>query len=509
MDLLIELERGTGRPLREQVCDGLRRAVIDGRLADGARVPPTRGLAAQLGVSRFTVEDAFAQLVAEGYLVGRRGSGTFVAAGSNGGAAVARPAADAGAATTGAGPGPGVGARRWSEWGERLDPGEGDGETAGRPEVGVSFRSGMPALDAFPHAIWARLRAREARQACLATRDYGPNAGHPPLRAAIAAYLGRSRGLRCDPARVVVTSGTRQSLDLLARLWLEPGDAVAMEEPGYVAGRRTFRAAGARLAAVPVDGEGLRVDRLGELAAGARLVYVTPSHQYPTGGVLPLARRGALLAWARERGALVVEDDYDAEFRYRARPVPALAGLDGGEAAGEGSVVYLGTFSKVLYPALRLGYAVLPADMVGRFVAAKALADHHSPTAEQAALAAFIEEGHFERHLARMRRLYAGRLETLTQALAEFLPGIARREPAAEAAGLHLLVGFDVPMTEAALVGRAGAVGVRLDPAGACYAGAPPPWPSVLMGYASVPEERIRDGVRALAGALRGDAESG
>ncbi len=498
MELLIELDRTGARPLRDQLYDRLRLAVGDGRLRAGARVPPTRALAVQLGVSRFTVEDAYARLVAEGYLEGRHGSGTFVLDGAATASAEANRTAAAGGME---GPPP---SRRWSAWGARLVPPVADRQPAAGTEPRFAFRSGMPALDAFPHAVWNRLLMAEARAASPPTRDYGPSAGYPPLREAIAGYLARSRGLAADPARVVVTSGTRQSLDLLARLWLDPGAAVAIEEPGYAAGRCVFEAAGARLVPVPVDGEGLRIGSLTTLGDGARLVYVTPSHQYPTGGVLPLARRGALLAWARERGALVVEDDYDAEFRYGARPVPALAGLDDASSGKgrPGSVVYLGTFSKVLYPSLRMGYAVLPSDMVERFVAAKVVADHHSPTATQAALAAFIGEGHFERHLARMRRLYAGRRAALTGALAEFLPHVARREPVTEAAGLHLLVSFDVPFSEEELLARASRAGVLLDGAGACYAAAAPRWPSVLMGYAPLTDAEIRAGVRALAGAL-------
>ena len=493
MDLLLALDRAAPTPLRDQLYEGLRIAILDGRLRVGARLPATRALAVQLGVARFTVEDAYARLVAEGYLVGRRGSGTYVTLD----AATPPARRDRSASPAIAG---GPGRRAWSAWGERLQLATDTGGAASAHARPYVFRAGMPALDAFPHALWNRLRAREARSATPASRDYGPSAGHPALRAAIAGYLARSRGIACGPERVIVTSGTRQTLDLLARLWLDPGDTVAVEDPGYPAAHRVLMAAGARIVPIPVDADGLRVDLLRERTADVKLVYVTPSHQYPTGGVLSLARRWALLAWARERGALVVEDDYDGEFRYGARPVPALAGL---EAADGGVVAYVGTFSKVLYPALRLGYVVLPSDMVDRFVAAKAVADHHAPTAEQAVLAAFIAESHFERHLARMRRLYAARQAALAEALASELDGIARRDPATTAAGLHLLVGFDVPFTEEQLVARAATAGVALDPAGGCYLAAAPPLPSALVGYAMMPEARIRDGVRALARALR------
>lgn len=501
MDLLLPLDRAAARPLRDQLYDGLRRAILDGRLPAASRLPASRTLAAQLGVARFTVDDAYGRLAAEGYVVGRRGSGTYVSPDLG---AKASPSAPAGtpppfAPFTPSAPSETASPRAWSAWGRRL-PSFAVADPPPPSPAPIVFRSGVPALDALPWPIWNRLRARAVRDVSVATLDYGAPAGHPDLRHALAAYLARSRGISASPEATVVTSGTRQALDLLARLWLDPGDAVAIEEPGYPAAHRAFAAAGARLCPVPVDADGLRVDLLDARAPDARLVYVTPSHQYPTGAVLSLSRRRALLAWAAARGALIVEDDYDGEFRYGARPIPALAGLD----AAPGSVVYLGTFSKVLYPALRLGYALLPQDMADRFVAAKALADHHSPTVDQIALAGFVAGGHFERHLARMRRLYAVRRAALVDALAEHLPDLACREPRVAAAGLHLLVGFDVPGSEAGLVARAAGAGVGLDPAGPCFLAGPPPRPTFLLGYASLPEARIAEGVRRLADVLSG-----
>ncbi len=493
MDILVPLDRAVGRPLRDQLYDGLRRAILDGRLDPGARLPASRALAAQLGVSRFTVEDAYSRLVAEGYTVGRRGSGTYVAA-----TGITLPPAPRVVEPAAVDPP----ARRWSVWGARMVRRTGS-DTVHDDCQPFPFRSGVPALDAFPVVLWNRLRAEATRGVSFSRWGYGPAAGHPRLRAAIAGYLARSRGITCGADQVVITNGTRQATDLIARLWLERGDTVAIEEPGYPAARRTFEAAGATLMPIPVDADGMRVDLLPRQAPAARLVYVTPSHQYPTGALLSLPRRSALLAWARTVGALVVEDDYDSEFRYGARPVPALAGLD--DATLPGSVVYIGTFSKVLYPALRLGYAVLPPDMVGPFVQAKAVADHHSPTGEQLALATFIEEGHFERHLARMRRLYAGRRSALLAALNAYLPGIATRDESVVAAGLHLLVRFEVPLSETAFVTRAAAAGIGLDPAGHCYLSAPPSRPTMLLGYAALPEARIDAGIRALAKAIVGN----
>jgi GntR family transcriptional regulator/MocR family aminotransferase len=501
---MLPLDRATSRPLRDQIFDGLRAAILDGRLPAGARLPSTRALAGHLGVARFTAEDAYGRLIAEGYTVGKHGSGTYVAQVSQGPLGRAGDAsplvADESSALRD------VSQRRWAPWAERLLALDVPAELA--PPLPFDFRQGMPALDVFPHARWTRTRNREARRLGPAGYHYGPIAGEPELRSAIAAYLARSRALRRVPEQVVVTNGAQQALDLLTRLWLRPGDAVAFEEPGYPAARRVFAAAGAKLLPIAVDGDGLRVDELTDLSKNGaipRLIYVTPSHQYPTGAVLPLGRRLALLAWARRHGALVVEDDYDGEFRYGARPVEALAGLDA-DLPGQEVVAYVGTFSKVLFPALRLGYLVLPLDLVGPVVAARAVADRHSPRLEQRTVAAFIASGDFERHLNGMRRLYAARRAAVLDALASDLAGIARRDPATTAAGLHLLVEFAVGCGEQELVERAAAAGVHLDPAGPCYT-EPPPCPSIMLGYASLPEPAIREGIRRLAGALRHGGE--
>jgi GntR family transcriptional regulator/MocR family aminotransferase len=498
VDLYLSVDRRAGRPLRQQIVDGLRLAILEGRLRAGARLPSTRSLAAELGVARFTVEDAFDQLAADGYVEGKRGSGTFVAA-------VAAPAANGRRSSVSADPAagddPGPTERTWSAWAERLMAMDAPVEPP--PPLPIDFRQGMPAVEPFPHERWAKLRNRARRELGNIGFHYGPAAGEPELRTAIAAYLARSRALRAAAARTVVTSGTQQGLDLLARLLIRPGDAVAFEEPGYPAVRRLFQAAGARIVPVPVDENGLVVAALDELGKGEappRIVYVTPSHQYPTGALMPLSRRLALLHWARRHGALVIEDDYDGEFRYGARPVEALAALDAA-LPGLGVVVYVGTFSKVLFPALRLGYLVLPSDLLAPVVAAKAVADRHSPRLEQRAVAELIESGDFERHLNRMRKLYAARRRALLDGLASDLAGIARRDPATTAAGLHLLVTFDLPIAEAEIVRRAAGAGVHLDPAGPCYL-SPPPRPTVMIGYASVPEQSIREGVRRLAGVL-------
>ncbi len=488
MDVLIPLDRAAGQPLRDQVYAGIRAAILDGRLPPGSRLASTRELARQLGVARFTVDDAYDRLAAEGYTEGRRGSGTYVGDLD----ALAIPAEP-----TRSTPLTGHPQRRLSRWASRLPAGPPD-EAPSQPAY--DFGTGVPALDAFPAAIWQRLQARETRERPRAHYTYGESQGLPALRAAIADYLARSRGVRCSPEQVVVTSGTRQSIDLLARLVVDPGDAVLVEEPGYPATRVALSVAGARLLPVPVDGDGLRVDDIQPLDPPAKLICLTPSHQYPTGSVLSLPRRLELLQWAAATGTLIVEDDYDSELRYGARPVPALAALGSERETGR-NVVYVGTFSKVLFPALRLGYAVLPPDLVAPFTAAKSLTDRHAPTPLQAMVAAFMAEGHFERHLARTRHLYAARQAALLDALDRDLAGLVERHPFATSAGLHVLVRFVVDLTEEELIERAATVGVSLDGAASCFT-TPPAQPHILLGYAAMPEERIRAGIRHLRRAV-------
>lgn len=485
MDLLLRVDRIAEQALRDQVYDGIRAAILDGRLPAGARLPSRRVLATDLGVARFTIEDAYARLASEGYITGRHGAGTFVTLDPGG---IRSPA------TTpmgGIGRSDAVRGRTWSRWGQRLT--EIDTAAHDSAPLPFDFRHGLPAIDLFPQALWRRLLAREARVATAATHSYGSPLGYAPLRQAIAAYVGRSRALRCDPAQIVITSGLQQAVDLLTRLWLDPGDAVVMEEPSYPSARAIFRQAGAAIIPVPVDRDGLRVDLVQPITR-AKLIYVTPAHQYPTGGVLPMARRSVLLDWARRHGTLVIEDEYDSEFRYGARPVEPLAALD-----AAGVVAYVGTFSKVLYPSLRIGYVILPPDMVGRFAAAKELADRQQSTLLQATLAAFIREGHFERHLARMRRLYARRQTALVSALNRHLGDRVWRDPAATAAGLHVLAGFATKLSEAELVTRAAAEGIGLDPGGPCFT-TPPAQPTARLGYALLPEAMIDEGIRRLAG---------
>jgi GntR family transcriptional regulator / MocR family aminotransferase len=342
--------------------------------------------------------------------------------------------------------------------------------------------------------IWRRLLARQWRRGWRETMDYGDPAGYRPLREEVASYLARSRAVRCSADEVVIVNGTQQALDLLSRVLLKPGDSIAVEDPGYPSARQLFAAYRARLLPIEVDQEGIVVERLH--GSGARLALVTPSHQFPTGVLLTLPRRLALLAWARNEGGLVVEDDYDSGFRFEGRPLASLQGLD-----GSGRVVYLGSFSRVLFPSLRVGYAVLPPELVGPFVEAKELTDRQTPILEQQLLAGFMGEGHFERHLRRMRQLYRRRREALVEALSTRMAGMVRVIGAS--AGMHLMVRLLLPMEEGEVVERAAARGVAVYPAAPYYASLRHE-PALVIGYAGMEEARIAEGVERLAQGLEG-----
>ncbi|MGD9906584.1 MAG: PLP-dependent aminotransferase family protein [Vicinamibacterales bacterium] len=467
----IALDRRRRRTLHRQLYQQLREAILSSRLRPGDRLPSTRELAAALRVARTTVTGAYDQLIAEGYLEARLGAGTFV------GRELPERAPRSARARRTATPTPAI---RVSSFAARLPP------LASRrlPQPGVIDLSAAASdLTLFPTAVWSRLVRRALRRRG-APADPPSVAGDTRLREAIAAYLGRSRAVRCTPDQVLVTSGSQQALDLCARVLVDRGDHVAVEEPGYPEGRHLFAAAGAVVHPVPVDGDGLVVTRI---PPSARLVFVTPSHQYPSGVALSLARRLELLAWVRTTGGVIVEDDYDSEFRYRGAPLPALQGL--GEAL---PVVYVGTFSTATFAGLRLGYLVLPAALVEPFARAKRHASGPTASLEQAVLAEFIREGHFERHLRRMRRVHARRHGALLEALAQHLG--ARASVVGDAAGLHAVVRI-AGLDAAAVDGRGG---VRVETTRACYAGDAPAG-EVLVRFAALTERALREGVRRLA----------
>jgi GntR family transcriptional regulator/MocR family aminotransferase len=384
----------------------LRAEILDGRLRAGARLPATRDLAQQYALSRGTIVSAFEQLKSEGYVEGSIGSGTYVSKVLPD--ELLQVARNANVEPRARRKQP----RRMAEYGRRVDL-----FTAFEIRRSRAFRANLPALDLFPTSLWAQLTARRWRRAPANLLLGCDPLGYRPLREAVADYLGASRGVKCAPGQVAIVSGVQEALDLAARLFLNPGDRVCMEDPGYPGAAIAFEAVGAKISAARVDDEGMELRE--PVLRGARLVYVTPGHQFPLGITMSLPRRLELLEWARKSGALILEDDYDSEYRYSGRPVPAMQGLD-----RNGLVLFAGSFSKVLFPSLRLGYLVIPADLLDKFAAAISVTSRHAPLLEQAVLCDFITEGHFGRHLRRMREVYAERLSVLLESARQRLAGL-------------------------------------------------------------------------------------
>lgn len=450
-ELLIELDRTSAGPLGRQLADGLRDAIRTGRLAPHTRLPSTRVLATDLGVSRRLVVDAYSQLVAEGFLISRHGSGTRVATVD----AVSAP-------------------RRGAEPARRYD---------------IDFAPGSPDLGSFPRHAWLRALRQGLAEAESEAFGYVNPQGLPAAREALAEYLRRTRGVQADPQHIVLCSGATQAIALLSQsLRATP---VAMEDPGFWLHRIVLQHNDIEPLAVPVDGDGLDVDALA--ASGAEAVLATPAHQSPTGVVLSAARRTALVEWARA-GHLVVEDDYDAEYRYDRAPVGAL------QAIAPDRVVHVGSISKTLAPGLRIGWMVLPANMVAELTLAKGLADTGSSVTDQIAFTALLTSGAYDRHLRQMRRRYLSRRNTLLRALSHYFP---EASVLGAAAGVHLTVRFpdDFPVDE--VVDRAARMRVRVEPLAPCYAEPAAAPPGLMLGYANLTESQIMAGVQTLARAAR------
>jgi GntR family transcriptional regulator/MocR family aminotransferase len=486
------LDRSSNTSLSRQIYDVVRAAILSGQLTPGLRLPSSRTLAAELGLSRSTTLTAYERLRDEGYLDGRVGAGTTVAR-----LQIPDPAA-VGRAAVADGPTPRLSTQASNlargRWAWQPPP---DARPAVPPEAAEArpsaFPVGQPALDAFPTDLWSTVVARRARRFSGPLLRYQHPAGYRPLREAIAAYLGMARGVRCTADQVIVVAGAQSGLSLAARVLLDPGDAAFVEDPGYYGARAAIVAAGARPIPVIVDAEGIDVEAARRSAAAA-VAYVTPSHQFPLGVTMSLPRRLALLAWARAAGMYIVEDDYDSEYRYVGDPLPSLQGLD-----SAGRVIYVGSFSKVLFPALRIGYIVVPDQLNEAFVTTARFAAFHVSTLEQAALTDFIADGHFARHIRRMRALYAQRGATLVNAIGQHLDGHV--EVTAAHAGLHLIGWLRDGVDDARVAARAAAHGVEAQPLSA-HAMQPYGRAGLLLGYAATPEPDIVAGVRRLAAAL-------
>jgi GntR family transcriptional regulator/MocR family aminotransferase len=471
MRVPLVVDRAAVHPLHRQVYEAWRHGILSGRFRAGDRVPSTREHAAALGVSRVTVTSAYDQLLGEGYFESRRGAGTFIA----------RELPDPGLArqrTRRSDDDPAV---RLSAYARRLET-----RPPRRPAAPgeINLAGAGPDLDRFPFALWRRLLMRQLRDAPERATPVERPAGEEQLRHEIAAYLGRSRGVQCVPAQVIVASGSQQALDLCLRILLDPGETIAMEDPGYPGIRDLAAAHGARILAVRVDGEGVRVEALRD---DARLVHVTPSHQFPSGVSMSLRRRLDLLDWARRRGSIILEDDYDSEYRYSGPPLPALQGLKDGAP-----VIYIGTFSTVMFPGLRIGYLVVPRSLIAPFTRAKHLTDRYTPTLEQQALAEFMRDGHLERHIRRMRRVYKRRRDVLMQALERHF-GRQVTVPG-DAAGMHTLVRF----AARDVARRAERAGVRLSSADPYYASGKSPR-EFIISFSATGERALAEGIRRLA----------
>ncbi|VVP79278.1 HTH-type transcriptional regulatory protein GabR [Pseudomonas fluorescens] len=496
----IELDRRQG--LSRQLYQALRTRVLDGRLASGTRLPASRDLAAALAISRNSVVRAYDQLYAEGFIEGRVGDGTYVAKLPQ----TTLPAKKLSTkVSTGFSTGlPTTLSTKWLDLPvdlsskvihsgalTRVEKNHLPMPPSGPPRA---FRVGVPAFDLFPFEVWAKLNAAFWRKPDFQQLCYGDPAGDRRLRGMIAAYLRSSRGMQCTAEQILITSGAQQGISLCAQLLVEPGDGVAIENPGYRAAGHAFAVAGARLHGVAVDSEGINCSELAGLD-DCRLTYVTPSHQYPTGVVMSLARRLELLAWAERTQGWIVEDDYDGEYRYSGAPLAPLAALD-----RHGRVLYVGTFGKVAFPALRLGYLVLPPGLVQAFAQRRAVDVRHSEVSTQAVMAEFMAAGHFQRHIRRMRRAALSRRNTLLNGWPLNIPGIGKLPTVA--AGLHMTVPVDSVARERELIELASSVDVEVN-------GLSSYWlpesvtpmdqrAGLVLGFAAVPEKAIESALERL-----------
>lgn len=475
----ITLDRRADMPMYRQLYFAIRDAILDGRLPPGLRLPASRALAKELAVARNTVVIAFEQLLAEGYVEARVGAGTYVCETLPG--------------TSFSAPAPvrarGGASRALSRRGAFL---AGLRPTA-RPRL-TPFSPGLPELDAFPFDVWSRLLSRRWRRADRSLLAAGDAAGVRSLREAIAAYLGVSRSVVCTADQVIIVAGAHQALGLASRALIDPGDQVWIEEPCYQGIRSVLLAWGAQTVPVPVDPGGLDVAEGRRRAPHARLAVVTPSHQYPLGATMSLARRLELLDWARQADAFIIEDDYDSEYRYAGHPLAALQGLD-----GDGRVIYIGTFSKVMFPGLRLGYMVAPESLVQALSAIRRLAGAHPPGVTQAALAEFIEQGYLAGHIRRMRPLYAARQAALLERVAARLGNRIRLEP--NDSGMQLAGFLDDTVDDGAVSAAAAQRGVEA-PALSRFYQQRRRRKGLLLGYAGVPEAALDKALAGLAAAF-------
>jgi GntR family transcriptional regulator/MocR family aminotransferase len=485
--ILIALDPKSRDSLTRQIYRAIRDGILAGRLVGGLRLPSTRALANDLGVSRNTVVTAFDQLLAEGYVESRVGRGTRVSHTMPDHLLHARSRPRPRAVVSQAANAASARGALLVEHARRKSSVE---------EGTIAFVPGVPALDMFPWQTWSRLVANRARELGAESAGYGDSLGWRPLREAVARYVAVARGVACTTEQVLIVGGSQQGLDLVARVVTDAGDSAWMEDPGYHGALGALAAAGLRVTGVPVDADGMSVaaGRVG--APASRLMYVTPSHQFPLGVTMSLSRRLELLAAAAEMRAWIVEDDYDSEFRYVSRPLTALQGLD-----TDGRVVYVGTFSKVMFPALRIGFVIAPLSLMPALAAARQFAGTQQAVLEQMVLADFISEGHFERHVRRMRGVYAERQQDLIDALRAECDGLVEASPAGS--GMHLVGWLPAGVDDADVSRRAGARGVDAIPLSAFAVGRGAGRPGLVLGYAHVDRATMFAAARRLGGAIR------
>ena len=476
---MIVVNRRAAKALHRQIYDAYRTAIVDGSLRPGQRIPSTRVLALEIGVSRFPVVNAYAQLLAEGYFESRVGAGTVVS----------RSLPDQLTSS------PPMGARLPTN---RSRPRSVSRCSSVLPhfkrepwqQAWGAFGVGQVAFDQFPLQIWSNLVARRCRNMDAKSFHYGDQMGSEVFRETIASYLRTARSLHCVAEQVMIVSGSQQALELSARVLLDPGSRVWVEEPGYHLAKAVFALAGCRLVPVPVDGEGLDVAAGVKLCRKARVAFVTPSHQFPLGVTMSASRRFQLLDWAQNTGSWIIEDDYDSEYRYESLPIASLQGLD-----TNARVIYIGTFSKVLFPSLRLGYIVIPSDLVDRFMAVRRAVDIGPPNFYQEVIADFISEGHFSRHIRRMRVLYRERRSALVDSISKELGSMV--EVLGGEAGMNLAVTLPAGSRDVEIAERAAGQNLWLWPLSPSYLGEASR-PGFILGFASTPVEEIPRAVRKL-----------
>lgn len=483
-ELRIPLDPAEAEPLHQQVYRGVRDAILSGSLPAGAQLPSSRRLADDLAVSRTTILVAFGQLVAEGYIVGAVGSGSYVASQIPDHLLQVRDQA------------------------HRTAPVDSSSVALSQRALAIverprrsphnyprAFWSGIPPVDEFPLKIWSRIAARRQRELTSSQLVHSAPAGHLPLREAIVTHLAAARGVRCDAGQIIIVTSAQEGLDIACRTLLDEGGQAWLEDPCFGGSRGALIAAGARIVPVPVDQNGLDVERGIALAPDARLVYVSPSHQYPLGVTLSLERRLSLLAWAARSSSWIVEDDYDSEYRYTGRPITALQGLD-----RSGRVVYLGTFNKTIFPALRIAFLVVPPALVDPILRMRGIGGQHVPPVDQLILTDFIMEGHFARHLRRMRAIGKERRDALLSAATRDLTGLLEVERAET--GLHTVGWLPAEVDDVAASNAADQHRVEAAPLSRCYHGSPGR-SGLVLGYAGLKPHEISSAVRRLAAALR------